>query len=130
MAIFLLLSIGPNYATAARRAHDRDRSGWFALMWFIPIVQLWVLLELGFLRGTIGDNQFGPEPIAGVSFQWPRFTQKSAGKESPFMIKIKQLILYLGVILLFVAAYAMSRHFESLIYWLPQSSYSVLSASL
>jgi uncharacterized membrane protein YhaH (DUF805 family) len=69
--IFLLLSIGPNYATAARRSHDRDRSGWFVLMWLIPIVQLWVLLELGFRRGTIGDNQFGPEP-AGISFQWLR----------------------------------------------------------
>ena len=83
VAIFLLLSIGPNYATAARRAHDRNRSGWFAVMWFIPIVQLWVLLELGFLRGTIGDNQFGPEPIVGVSFQWLRLTQKKRRKRIP-----------------------------------------------
>jgi len=67
LAVLLLLSIGPNYATAVRRSHDVDRSGWFVLLWLVPIVQIWVLLELGFRRGTIGDNQFGPEP-AGIPF--------------------------------------------------------------
>jgi uncharacterized membrane protein YhaH (DUF805 family) len=33
LAMFFLLSIGPNCATAVRRAHDFDRSGWFAMMW-------------------------------------------------------------------------------------------------
>ena len=67
-AIFLLLSIGPNYATAVRRCHDLDRSGWSALSWFA----LW------FRRGTIGDNQFGPEP-AGVSFQWLKLDKSGDG---------------------------------------------------
>jgi uncharacterized membrane protein YhaH (DUF805 family) len=61
LALLLLVSIA-----AVRRAHDRGRSGWFVLLWFVPvpICQLWVLVELGFRRGTIGDNQFGSEPGA------------------------------------------------------------------
>jgi len=29
----------------------------------IQVVSLWALVELGFLRGTIGDNRFGPDPL-------------------------------------------------------------------
>jgi uncharacterized membrane protein YhaH (DUF805 family) len=47
----------------AKRCHDRDRSGWFQLIVLIPILgALWLLVELGFLRGTIGANRFGPDP--------------------------------------------------------------------
>src|SRR5258708_2872464 len=66
LAIFLLFSIGPNYATAVRRCHDLDRSGWFALTWWIP---------LGFRRGTIGNNQFG----AGT--RWGLFSVADAGSQ-------------------------------------------------
>lgn len=37
--------------------------GW-AVMALAMIVGLWALVELGFLRGTKGDNQFGPDPLA------------------------------------------------------------------
>ena len=30
----------------------------------LAIIGLWYLVELGFLRGTPGDNRFGPEPLA------------------------------------------------------------------
>lgn len=60
-----LLSIWPSFAVAAKRCHDHDRSGWWLLISLIPIVgPLWLLIELGFLRGTIGANRFGPDPIA------------------------------------------------------------------
>jgi uncharacterized membrane protein YhaH (DUF805 family) len=26
---------------------------------------LWAFVELGFVRGTVGDNRFGPDPLAG-----------------------------------------------------------------
>lgn len=30
-----------------------------------PIIgAIWLLIELGFLRGTVGDNQFGADPVA------------------------------------------------------------------
>jgi uncharacterized membrane protein YhaH (DUF805 family) len=28
------------------------------------IVAVWFLIELGFLRGTVGDNRYGPDPLA------------------------------------------------------------------
>lgn len=30
----------------------------------LAIIGLWYLVELGFLRGTPGDNRFGPDPLA------------------------------------------------------------------
>jgi uncharacterized membrane protein YhaH (DUF805 family) len=31
----------------------------------ILIVAVWFLIELGFLRGTVGPNQYGPDPLGG-----------------------------------------------------------------
>lgn len=57
-------SIGAAITVGAKRFHDRDRSGWFLLAYLIPLIgQLWVLLELGFLRGTDGPNRFGADPL-------------------------------------------------------------------
>ncbi|HVZ29108.1 MAG TPA: DUF805 domain-containing protein [Asticcacaulis sp.] len=50
-----------------KRWHDRDKSGWWALICLIPIIGgLWVLIECGFLDGTQGPNKFGPSP-KGIS---------------------------------------------------------------
>lgn len=76
IAVFLMFSIGANYAITVRRCHDFERSGWYALLWFIPVVQIWLLLQLAFRRGTIGENEFEPEP-PGVCFQWLRAAHKS-----------------------------------------------------
>ncbi|MBO9542898.1 DUF805 domain-containing protein [Caulobacter sp.] len=46
-------------AALVRRCHDRDRSGAFALLLLVPVVQLWPLVELGLLRGEDGENSFG-----------------------------------------------------------------------
>ena len=29
------------------------------------IVGIWYLIELGFLRGTVGSNEYGPDPLEG-----------------------------------------------------------------
>jgi uncharacterized membrane protein YhaH (DUF805 family) len=77
-----------------KRLHDRNKSGWWLLAFYgIPIalqivvpvvgsdgeteslgiailqyvglaVSLWGLVELGFIRGTIGGNPYGPDPVA------------------------------------------------------------------
>lgn len=62
--IFSLLAIYPAIAVGVKRCHDRDRSGWFLLVGLIPLVNIWVLIELGFLKGTTGDNQYGGDPLA------------------------------------------------------------------
>ncbi len=61
--IFSLLALYPSIAVGVKRCHDRNRSGWFLLVAFIPLVNLWLLIELAFLRGTVGANQYGPDPL-------------------------------------------------------------------
>jgi len=62
--LFALLALYPSIAVSVKRCHDRNRSGWFLLIGLIPLVNLWVLVELGFLRGTPGENRFGSDPLA------------------------------------------------------------------
>jgi uncharacterized membrane protein YhaH (DUF805 family) len=51
-------------AVMVKRCHDRDRSGWFIFISLIPFIGvIWLLIELGFLRGTAGPNRFGPDPL-------------------------------------------------------------------
>lgn len=50
-------------ASAVKRLHDCNRTGWFYLLVFIPgIGPLVMLIWLGFIRGTVGENKFGPDP--------------------------------------------------------------------
>ncbi len=80
-------------AIGIKRLHDRNKSGWWLLviyvvpgicvglgfwlalvigssivMWVLSLVAVviwvWAFVELGCLRGTIGQNQYGPDPIA------------------------------------------------------------------
>jgi uncharacterized membrane protein YhaH (DUF805 family) len=81
-------------AVGVKRLHDRNKSGWYLLLfYFLPGVLaalsvligefvedaniiatvlallafaliVWALVELGCLRGTVGVNQYGPDPIA------------------------------------------------------------------
>jgi uncharacterized membrane protein YhaH (DUF805 family) len=61
--IFELIILWPGIAMLIKRSHDRDRSGWFVLLFLVPLLNLWPLIELYFLRGTIGSNRFGPDPV-------------------------------------------------------------------
>lgn len=58
-----LLELWAQAALCVKRSHDRGRSGWFVLVFLVPLVQLWPLIELSFLRGTKGDNEYGPDPL-------------------------------------------------------------------
>lgn len=54
-------------ALSIKRWHDRDKSGWWIFIGLVPIIGgLWALIETGFLEGTKGDNQYGPDPLAGA----------------------------------------------------------------
>src|SRR5262245_11313279 len=63
----LALQLGllwPALAVQAKRWHDRDMSGWWVLINFIPVIgQLIALVENGFLSGTKGENHYGPDPL-------------------------------------------------------------------
>ncbi len=63
--IVSLIMIYPSLALYAKRWHDRGKSGWWTLIILVPIVgAIWILVELGFLRGTDGPNNYGNDPIA------------------------------------------------------------------
>jgi uncharacterized membrane protein YhaH (DUF805 family) len=75
------------FALAIKRLHDRDKSAWWIfLFYFAPSIlqtigeytgsagsifigliglgiSIWGLVELGFLRGTTGQNSYGPDPL-------------------------------------------------------------------
>lgn len=56
--------IWSSICVAVKRVHDRDRSGWFVLVQFVPVVGwIWFFVEAGCLRGTVGPNRFGPDPL-------------------------------------------------------------------
>ncbi|MBW7974052.1 DUF805 domain-containing protein [Bradyrhizobium sp. BR 10289] len=85
-ALFLWIYL----ATAIKRLHDRDRSGWWiVLFFFVPglysqfsdllprsltppfsltasILWLWGVVEMFIVPGTSGHNRFGPDPLLDV----------------------------------------------------------------
>jgi uncharacterized membrane protein YhaH (DUF805 family) len=55
----------PAVCLSIKRWHDRNKSGWWVLIGLVPIIGgLWTLVECGFLEGTSGSNDFGPDPLA------------------------------------------------------------------
>ena len=66
-SIASLALIIPSIAVAVRRLHDTDRSGWFYLLNFIPIIG-WIVLIIFFVQqGTNGRNRFGDDPLRPAS---------------------------------------------------------------
>jgi uncharacterized membrane protein YhaH (DUF805 family) len=65
--VWTIIALALTYATFAlwaKRWHDRDKSGWWSLIFIVPIVgAIWILVELGCLLGSEGPNRFGPDPL-------------------------------------------------------------------
>ncbi|MCF6195431.1 MAG: DUF805 domain-containing protein [Emcibacter sp.] len=64
--VFSLATIIPSITVAIRRLHDIDRSGWWLLISFIPLIGTIVLLIFFVKQGTEGPNDFGDDPLAHV----------------------------------------------------------------
>ena len=60
--VFGLAIIVPVIALGVRRLHDTNRSGWWVLLGFIPLIGSIVLFVFYVLDSTPGDNQYGPNP--------------------------------------------------------------------
>jgi uncharacterized membrane protein YhaH (DUF805 family) len=54
----------PGIAVSIRRLHDLDRTGWWLLILF-TIIGAILLLVWFCMRGTVGPNRFGPDPLEG-----------------------------------------------------------------
>ena len=111
--VYVLGMFVVSLAVTVKRLHDRDKSGaWILLFAFGPWVAdilafgfalgthagflaglialagfgitVWAFVELGCLRGTIGDNRFGPDPIIAPYFNSPQWQASPAyGTSSP-----------------------------------------------
>lgn len=60
-ALALVFAI-PTLAVAVRRLHDSDRSGWWLLLAFVPLIGGVVLFIFYLLDGSMGPNRYGPDP--------------------------------------------------------------------
>jgi uncharacterized membrane protein YhaH (DUF805 family) len=63
--IVSLATLLPGIALSVRRLHDVDRLGWWVLLGLIPVIGWIVLIYWACLRGTVGANRFGPDPLEG-----------------------------------------------------------------
>ena len=93
LVMLILMRLVPPVALiilSIKRLHDRGKSGWWVVVfiilptvldtlgdtltegepvWWLLFVAMcafgfWGLIEIGFLRGTEGDNEYGPDPLA------------------------------------------------------------------
>lgn len=56
-AIFSLAVLLPSIAVGVRRLHDVDKSGWFLLLWFIPVIG-WIILIVWAVQEGKEPNRF------------------------------------------------------------------------
>jgi uncharacterized membrane protein YhaH (DUF805 family) len=87
----VVLVLWASIATGLKRLHDREKPGWWLLIfWLLPFVlnlasipmagsmagnllalvgfgiSVWAVIELGALKGTTGPNKYGPDPLPPV----------------------------------------------------------------
>jgi uncharacterized membrane protein YhaH (DUF805 family) len=65
--IFSLATLLPGLGLGFRRLHDVDRSAWWALIAFIPLIGAIVLIFWACQPGTPGPNRFGQPPVPYAS---------------------------------------------------------------
>ena len=70
-----------SYMLMIRRLHDVNLSGFFVLLNFVPIVNLGLFLYLLCKKGTEGENDYGPDPLAAA---------ESSIDESPYARSIPE----------------------------------------
>lgn len=56
-ALFSLAILLPSLAVGARRLHDTDRSGWFLLLWLIPVIG-WIILIVWAIQEGKEPNRY------------------------------------------------------------------------
>jgi oligopeptide/dipeptide ABC transporter ATP-binding protein len=61
-----LAALWPMLAVTVKRLHDRDHPGWHLALQLFPVLgqvfAIWLVVDVGFLKGTYGRNRFGDDP--------------------------------------------------------------------
>ena len=52
----------PSLAVGARRLHDIGKSGWFQLLWFVPLIGWLLLIYWAVQKSDPQPNQYGESP--------------------------------------------------------------------
>ncbi|WP_250157230.1 DUF805 domain-containing protein [Tianweitania aestuarii] len=60
LAVVVFVSLWCQAALAAKRLHDMDQPGFWAVSMFVPILNFFAFIALCILKGTPGENRFGP----------------------------------------------------------------------
>jgi len=60
--LYSLGSLIPSLAVAVRRLHDIGKSGWYFLVFLIPVAGIIWLLVLLVTNSQDGENEYGPNP--------------------------------------------------------------------
>ena len=60
-SILIIANLIPVFAAGVRRVHDSNKSGWWILISFVPIIGLYIIVLL-ITDGSKGKNKFGPKP--------------------------------------------------------------------
>ncbi|MEN8206935.1 MAG: DUF805 domain-containing protein [Pseudomonadota bacterium] len=60
--IVALATLIPSFAVGARRLHDTNRSGWWQLLWLIPVIGWIVVIIFLVQEGESTENQYGDIP--------------------------------------------------------------------
>ncbi len=60
--LYQLAVLLPTLGVSVRRLHDTNRTGWWLLIGFVPIIGWIVLLIFMVLDSQPGANQYGPNP--------------------------------------------------------------------
>jgi len=82
VAVVLLVWI--NIASSVKRFHDRDKSGLWFLIVFVPYIgALWQFVECGFLPGSAGTNNYGPPPGSGGNSVYGDMDDDLSGYSKP-----------------------------------------------
>lgn len=83
-SVVLVATLWAAIATGVKRLHDREKSGWWMLMFYLLpgalnavgetggglffalvgfAISIWGFVEMGCLKGTTGPNAYGPDPL-------------------------------------------------------------------
>lgn len=67
--VAIIAAIWFSLAQGIKRLHDLNKSGWLILICYIPFVGWIFALYMLFADGTVGPNQYGPDPKNRMPYQ-------------------------------------------------------------
>lgn len=63
--VFFVMLVWVGLAVGVRRYHDRNKSGWWLLIAFIPFIgPFWQFIELGCMEGVSTGNRYGGSDVS------------------------------------------------------------------